>query len=135
MLGLDGPDDCRQYKYFEHFDEHQPKNDKFLSLLRLITFRGDLSVFTPYLSPTVISAKTCPKAHRRFVCPAFTAENERSMLTRLRQYAQAYLTKYPDSYESDVKLLAENKTLSFNERNAIVMRSGEKKVRNGGNRG
>ena len=45
----------------------------------------------------------------------------------------AQLARYPTTYEHDLELLAKHDTkeaeLTFNQRNAILMRSGEKKVR------
>ena len=60
--------------------------------------------------------------------PPISPDNEKKILQRIQELAGIQLTRYPTAYEDDLKILAENKTLSYNNRNAVLMRSGEKKV-------
>lgn len=57
--------------------------------------------------------------------------NERKMLQHLRKLSIEALKKYPSSLQEDVRLLAEDdekQTLSFNERNCVLFRQGEKEI-------
>ncbi len=126
-MGLDN-DDWVRLKFYEHYGDHTHSNDKFMSYMRFFVYRGDLSALTPYIKPEVVDAKTCVNAQRKFFCPPLSVDNEKSALQHILHVAEERLAKYPCSYESDVKVLAENKTLTFNERNAIVLRSGEMKI-------
>ena len=53
--------------------------------------------------------------------------NEKKALERLNRHAKEQYEKYPTSYEEDLKIL-EREDLSFNERNCVLFRSGEKKI-------
>lgn len=128
MLGFETIDYLKNFIFFEIYADHQHKNNKLMSYVRLIVYKGDLNVLTPYLTPAVVNAQTCPHLRRKFSCPPISVENEKATLAEVMKYAKTALAKYPDSYEGDVKILAENKKLTFNERNAIVLRCGEKKV-------
>lgn len=59
--------------------------------------------------------------------PAVSIANERLMLGKLREIAGNCLAKFPQTYEEDMKLLS-GKTLTYNERNCIMYRAGEKRV-------
>jgi hypothetical protein len=80
-----------------------------------------------YFNPAIENLKTPTSKRRKLVLPAVSIENEIAMLTKLKYIAEKCLNKYPDTYETDMELLKQ-KDLSFNKRNAIIFRSGEKKV-------
>ena len=128
MIGASTSCEIKSFKFFEDYTENQATNDKFLSYLRLIEFKGDLNTLAPYLNPVVANAKSCEPLHRKFRCPPISLENEKIALMKMKLIAEKCLSKYPNSYEEDMKILAEKKDITFNQRNCMIFRSGEKKV-------
>jgi hypothetical protein len=56
-------------------------------------------------------------------------EEEKKMLKYLEKLIKAHLDKYPTTIEEDLYILKkENLTLTFNQRNSLLMRIGEKKI-------
>ena len=104
------------------------KNNKFLGYLRFLTYTGDLNqIASVYLNPLVLNIETCEVVKRKLRMPAISVENEKAMLKKLENIAQTSLSMYPQTYEEDMELL-KNEKLTFNERNCIVYRAGEKKI-------
>lgn len=127
LIGCSESSYIKTFKYFEEFKENYQKNQKFLGYLRFIEYTGDLNLIgSTYMTPAVVSASTCVSKHRKLKLPAFSVENEKAMLRKLREIAKACLKKYPQTYEEDMELL--KKELTFNERNCIIYRSGEKRI-------
>jgi len=56
-----------------------------------------------------------------------SAENEIAALKLLLTLCREGLNKYPQSYEEDLEKLKDS-SLTYNERNCIIFRSGEKRV-------
>ena len=57
--------------------------------------------------------------------------NEKQVMTRIRQLCQDALKLYPNSLQEDMELLHKNDiehNLSFNQRNCVLFRSGEKEI-------
>ena len=54
-------------------------------------------------------------------------ENEKSVLQRLKRMSVEGLSKYPTTYEEDMQIL-QNPDLTFNNKNCVLMRSGEKAI-------
>jgi hypothetical protein len=59
--------------------------------------------------------------------PALSVENEVRALKRLKDVVTRQLDDYDETYAEDIEIL-ENGQINQNERNCILMRSGEKKV-------
>ncbi len=118
----------RTFKYFEDFAGNQKINEKFLSYLRFLEYEGDLNRLGEYFTPMIANVKTCKSAKRKLNLPSISVENESKMLVRLKKLAQENLAGYPQTYEEDVKLMQNEKSLTFNQRNCIIFRMGEKKV-------
>ncbi|MDR3736659.1 MAG: SETD3 family histone-lysine N-methyltransferase [Acidobacteriaceae bacterium] len=130
MVGTSPGSYIKTFKYFEDFKDNAAKNNKFLGYLRLLEYSGDLTTIgTTYLVPPVKNPAVCPVSRRKLRLPALSIENERKMLAKLKEVAGRCLAKFSESYTEDLKLL-QNKALTYNERNCIVYRSEEKKVRN-----
>jgi histone-lysine N-methyltransferase SETD3 len=56
-------------------------------------------------------------------------EEERKMLKYLDKLMKAHLDKYPTTIEEDLYILKkENLSLTYNQRNCLLMRIGEKKI-------
>ena len=129
MIGTSADSEIKTFRYFENYStENESKNDKLLSYLRLIECKETLNIFGPYLNPPVKDTKVCTFTKRKLKCPPLTIENEKAMLMKFKAIANESLKKFPDSYETDIKMLKESKSLSFNQRNILIYRSGEKKV-------
>eukprot|EP01022_Parablepharisma_sp_SALTPOND_P019559 TRINITY_DN3361_c0_g1_i1.p1 TRINITY_DN3361_c0_g1~~TRINITY_DN3361_c0_g1_i1.p1 ORF type:complete len:583 (-),score=90.94 TRINITY_DN3361_c0_g1_i1:4775-6523(-) len=64
-----------------------------------------------------------------FEIPPISATNEERALEMLKKLCEKNLARYPQSYEYDVEAL-KNPGLSYNERNCIIFRKGEKRVHN-----
>ncbi len=58
--------------------------------------------------------------------------NEKKVLNKIKEIAIEAYEKYPHSLEEDLEILAADdsgeKSLTFNERNCVLYRSGEKKI-------
>ncbi len=117
----------KTFKYFENYKDNQKTNDKYMSYLRYVEYDGDLNAISEYLVPPVEDVRTCRGMRRKLRLAPVSVENEKKALGKLKLIAEKCLSKYPQTYEEDLKLL-QNKLLTFNQRNCIVLRSGEKKV-------
>ena len=127
MLGISNSY-IRTFKYFEHFGENEKTNNKFLSYLRLIEYTAKLDDLCPHFIPTIENLKTCTATRRKIRAPPLSLENEKKMLARLKEIANSHLGMYKQTYEEDMQLLKNDNTMSFNKRNSVILRSGEKKV-------
>jgi len=129
MIGAYADVEIKSFKYFEYYDIEEAHNNKFFSYLRFIEYEGDLSLFNNYLTPPIVDPSTCDFVKRKLRCPILSLENERKVLVKMKQIAIECLKGYPDTYEKDMELL-NNKDLTFNQRNCIILRAGEKKIFN-----
>ena len=59
--------------------------------------------------------------------PAISKANEKKVWIRIKTMAQEYLSRYPNTLEEDMEIL-ERDSLTFNERNCTLFRSGEKEI-------
>lgn len=98
-----------------------------LGYLRFIEYDEDFNRIGKYFIPAIPNIKTCKADKRKLRMPAVSIRNEKRMLTKLKTIAEKCLGKFAQSYEEDVKTL-ENAELSFNERNCLVFRAGEKRI-------
>ena len=57
-----------------------------------------------------------------------TKENEEKALLMLKKMCEEHLAKFPDTLESDMEKLKKDYKLTYNERNCIILRAGEKLV-------
>ena len=127
MVGFSYGNCIKTFKYFEDFKDSLEKNNKFLGYLRFLQYSGDLKAICPYFTPAIANLATAPAIRRKLRLPSLSIENETKMLEKLRESANKCLKKFPNTYEEDQERLS-NKSLTFNERNAIIYRAGEKKV-------
>jgi len=129
MIGTACGRDIRTFKYFENYAADMKTNDKLLGYLRFFEYEGNLNDIGQYFNPPIENVKTVKVMKRKLRLPPVSVDNEKKMLARLKLIAEASLKKYPQTYEEDVKILKEQeKTLSFNQRNSLIFRMGEKKV-------
>ena len=127
LLGCSNLNYIKTFKYFESFKEDFKKNNKFLSYLRFLEYQGDLKhIAAAYIIPPVLDIDVCIDSRRKLKMPAISIENEKLMLKRLTEIVETCLNKYPQTYEEDLELLKTD--LSYNERNCVIYRMGEKKI-------
>lgn len=129
MIGISSGNSIKTFKYFETFGENEKTDNKFLGYLRFIEYEEDLNLLVGYLQPSVDSIKTCKSAKRKIRVPSISIANEKKMLAKLKIIAEKCLKKYPQTYEEDLKILKSEPNMSFNKRNCLILRSGEKKVK------
>jgi hypothetical protein len=127
MIGNTEGYSIKSFKFFEDYKTNTDKNNKFLGYLRFLQFDGNLKDLCKYLIPQVSNLSSCKSTRRKLRMPCISIENEKKMLQKLKEIATKCLSKFPQTYEDDVQQLA-NKSLTYNERNCLVYRSGEKKV-------
>ncbi len=99
------------------------------SYLRFASYAGDpMTLFQFQFEQS--SSKRSEDDDESYKCtnvPPISIANERQVLFLLQSLALRQLLKYPTRYQDDITALADPH-LTFNQRNAILMRSGEKKV-------
>jgi histone-lysine N-methyltransferase SETD3 len=128
MIGVSSANSIKTFKYFEIFGENEKSNNKLMGYLRFIEYEEDLNLLCSFLKPAVENFKTCTQTKRKIKVPHLSIACEKKALKKMKEIAEKCLKKYPQSYEEDMKILNEQKDLSFNIRNCIVYRAGEKKV-------
>jgi len=117
------------FTYFENYAADMKTNDKLLGYLRFLEYDGNLNDIGKYFDPPFNNTKSAKAKKRKLNLPPISIDNEKKMLSRLKLIAETNLKKYPQTYEEDVKILKEQeKALSFNQRNCLIFRMGEKKV-------
>eukprot|EP00826_Nyctotherus_ovalis_P004509 TRINITY_DN10986_c0_g1_i12.p1 TRINITY_DN10986_c0_g1~~TRINITY_DN10986_c0_g1_i12.p1 ORF type:complete len:211 (+),score=66.64 TRINITY_DN10986_c0_g1_i12:76-708(+) len=120
MLGIAHGQYIKQFTFREKIDNNFDHNNKMLGYLRFIEYDEDFNHIGKYF-------KTCKADKRKLRMPVMSIRNEKKMLTKLKTIAEKCLSKFPQSYEEDMKML-ESAELSFNERNCLVFRAGEKQI-------
>lgn len=126
-MGCSGYTYIKTFKYFENFENNAKANNKFLGWLRYIEYDGNLNNLAEFFDPPLDSVFQEDRK-RKIKLSALSIANEKKMLQKLKQIAECCLKKYPQTLEEDIKLLKENKDMTFNKRNSIIYRCGEKKV-------
>ncbi len=121
--------DSKKIRVSEDLTEKNMHN--FFSFLRFSIFRGDPMQLYNYQFQQNATKKSEDEDEQPYEgtnIPPLTIENEKQVLLSILRLAQKQLAAYPTSYEADLKLLEESKDLTWNHRNALLMRSGEKKA-------
>ena len=60
--------------------------------------------------------------------PGLSIRNETRVWQKLKLLSQESLGNYPTTYQEDLEILEKNEGLTFNTRNCVLFRSGEKKI-------
>ena len=106
---------------------------KFVSFLRFVEFDGNLNIF--HMMQDQWSKKGQDSddeegtelVFRADKIPPQSVANEKKVFDLLRQMCEVALAKYPNTLEQDYELLKDS-SLSFNQRNCVLFRSGEKEI-------
>ena len=128
MIGLTHGSHIKTFRYCENFNDNVRRNNKFLGYLRFIEYDDNLNKICSYFKPEIKDVKTCANTYKKLRLTAQSISNEKKMLAKLKAIAQKCLDKFDTSYEEDKKRIEEDTKLTFNTRNCIVYRMGEKKV-------
>ena len=104
----------------------------FFSYMRFVEFQGDPMVLYKFQFQQSSTKKPDEDdeetAYQGTNIPPISVENEARVLHQIMLKAQTQYKRYPMTYEEDVAILETKKDMTFNQRNCILMRSGEKKV-------
>lgn len=106
----------------------------FFSLLRFSEFTGDPMKLYNYQFQQSAAKKSDEdddeNSYQGTNIPPISIDNEKRVLKRISDLSIDQLKKYPTTYEEDLKILeTKSKEMTFNQRNCVLMRSGEKKVK------
>ena len=105
----------------------------FFSFARFAIFEGDpMKLYTYQFQQNAVKKSDEDDdevTYQGTNIPPISIENEKKVLTLILTLSLDLLKKYPTKYEEDLQILATKKDMTFNQRNAVLMRSGEKKVK------
>ena len=129
-LKLSGQTSSKSIRVSEDLNEKNMTD--FFGSLRFAEFQGDPMTLYKYQ----IQQNTAKKyedddddsGFKGTNIPPISIANEKRVLNKITLQALTQLKKYPTSYEEDIAILEARKDLTFNQRNAVLMRSGEKHV-------
>lgn len=140
-IGDDDPLSAVKRKLVSYSDEKtirvsEDLNEKnmshFFSYARFLEFKGDPMTLYNYQFQQPPARKNDEDdddvAYECANIPPISIKNEKEVLTWIQFTAISMLKKYPTTYEEDLKILETTKDFTFNTRNCVLMRSGEKKV-------
>lgn len=138
---LDGMESTlTEFRVNGHMKEKVMEN--FLSWIRFVVFDGDLDELYVQVTDAFEEAKKAAQAEGKkkfgsigdYVKP-IDLHTEVRAWRKIHQIATEALSKYPTTLEEDKALLAkedaaakEEKTLTYNTRNCVLLRVGEKKI-------
>lgn len=129
--------DFKKFRVTDNFNENVMH--EFMSWLRFVEFDENITLLIDYQARASTQAKPEDSdsddghddPNRGFKAkdlPPLSIRNEQKVLLRMKLEATKLLSGYPQTYEEDLEILENNKDLTFNTRNAVLMRSGEKKI-------
>jgi histone-lysine N-methyltransferase SETD3 len=129
--------DFKKFRVTDNFNENIMH--EFMSWLRFVEFDENITLLIDYQARAATqgpmqdsdSDDAADDPNRGFKAkdlPPLSVRNEQKVLLRMKLEATKLLHNYPHTYEEDMELLEKNEDLTFNTRNALLMRSGEKKI-------
>ncbi len=131
--------DYSEFKKFRVTDNFSEGSmNEFMSWMRFVEYDENITLLIDYQARAASQTPTNDsdsddyddpnKGFKAKDLPPLSIRNEKKVLLRMKLEASKVLAGYPNSLEEDLEILESNKELSFNERNAILMRSGEKVI-------
>jgi histone-lysine N-methyltransferase SETD3 len=132
--------DASEFKKFRVTDNFNENiMHEFMSWLRFVEFDENITLLIDYQARAATQNQIQDsdsddgiddpnKGFKAKDLPPLSIRNEQKVLLRMKLEATKLLKNYPTSYEEDLDILENNKDLTFNTRNAVLMRSGEKKI-------
>ena len=129
--------DFKKFRVTDNFNENIMH--EFMSWLRFVEFDENITLLIDYQARAATqspmqdsdSDDAADDPNRGFKAkdlPPLSVRNEQKVLLRMKLEATKLLGNYPQTYEEDLEILEKDEGLTFNTRNALLMRSGEKKI-------
>lgn len=129
--------DFKKFRVTDNFNEGSMH--EFMSWMRFVEYDENITLLIDYqaraASQTPVNDSDSEdgyndpnKGFKAKDLPPLSIRNEKKVLLRMKLEAAKVEAGYPTTYEEDLALLEANEGLTFNTRNAILMRSGEKKI-------
>lgn len=115
---------------------------EFMSWLRFVEYDENITLIYQYQGAAIQAAQKYrrgedsdsddqddpSKGFKAKDLPPLSIRNERKVLEKIHKLAKEQYDKYETSLEDDLKTLEERQDLTFNERNCVLYRSGEKTI-------
>lgn len=132
--------DNSEFKKFRVTDNfNEGSMHEFMSWLRFVEYDENITLLIDYqaraASQTPMNDSDSEDGYndpnRGFKAkdlPPLSVRSEKKVLLRMKLEASKVQAGYPTTLEEDLEILETDKDLTFNTRNAILMRSGEKKI-------
>lgn len=129
--------DFKKFRVMDNFNENIMH--EFMSWLRFVEYDENITLLIDYQARAATQNQTQDsdsddgvddpnKGFKAKDLPPLSIRNEQKVLLRMKLEAAKLQKQYSTSYEEDLEILENNKDLNFNTRNAVLMRSGEKKI-------
>ena len=129
--------DFKKFRVTDNFNEGSMH--EFMSWLRFVEYDENITLLIDYQARAASQTPTNDSdsedgmndPNRGFKAkdlPPLSVRNEKKVLLRMQLEATKVLFNYPTTLEEDLEMLETNKELTFNTRNCLLMRSGEKKI-------
>jgi len=123
----------RNFRVQANFEE--PIMSKFISFMRFVEFDENIALLYQIKGQWQSRRRPHPEdsddepsnVFQADEIPTISKHNERKVWRSIKNLSAEGLARYPQAYEEDMELL-KNPNLSFNERNCILFRSGEKEI-------
>lgn len=134
--------DTSEFKKFRVVDNFNERiMQEFLSWLRFVEYDENIMLIIQYQAAAQQAAQRYrrgedsdsddnddpSKGFKAKDLPPLSIKNEKKVLHKIAAQCRAQMSLYPTTLDEDMKIL-ERTDLTFNERNAVLYRSGEKKI-------
>ena len=132
--------DASEFKKFRVTDNFNENiMHEFMSWLRFVEYDENITLLIDYQARAATQNQIQDsdsddgiddpnKGFKAKDLPPLSIRNERKVMLRMKLEATKLLKNYATTYEEDLDILENDKELTFNTRNATLMRSGEKKI-------
>lgn len=135
--------DHSEFKKFRVVENFEDKiMHELLSWLRFVEYDENISLILHYQGAAMQAAQKFrrgddsdsddendpSKGFKAKDLPPLSIRNEKKVLEKINRLAKEQYEKYPQSLEEDLKILEERDDLTFNLRNCVLFRSGEKSI-------
>lgn len=128
----------KKFRVVENFEEKIMH--EFLSWLRFVEYDENITLIYQYQGAAISQQQKYrrgedsdsddhddTKGFKAKDLPPLSIRNEKKVLEKIHTLAKTAYDKYDTSLEEDLKIL-EREDLTFNQRNCVLFRSGEKKI-------
>lgn len=131
--------DVKKFRVVDNFNEKVMQ--EFLSWLRFVEYDENIMLIYQYQAAAQSAAQRYKrnddsesdedndpsKGFKAKDLPPLSIRNEKRVLTKISDLCRIQMATYPQTLDEDMEIL-ERTDLTFNQRNAVLFRSGEKKI-------